>query len=267
VTVFDPPGPFDHPGAYDSTQSSVTATATITVNIGVRAAAQVATSPEAFSVATQLVADQQWWLVAREQRRSTDALWRIGEAVMIVIMWSTADRDAGYVGACPICVGPALAASVYQQSSNHSCSNCLGTGLSGPHGGVKAVLVRPSVWTWDEEQTQWLAKGEVDVQAATVTTTGDVWANRRDYVIRGDGNRYIVNGVSATHLSTGYGTPSHVADQISVSLTVVREMPSSPIYALSPSATGIVGGLDNPYQRAPGDFAGWEFVDGPLEQR
>jgi len=191
-------------------------------------------------------------------------LWRIGEPAFFLAMWSRTDYDAGRVDRCPTCLGQNSVADAYDQASFANCPTCAGSGYAGPHGGVKICWLRPGVWTWDEEQTSWGTDGTADRQAATVTTIGDVWCNRRDWVVRGDGSRYAVIGVAANHLTTGFATPSHVSSAITTVLTLEREPFSSASRFLDPSSDVAVG-VDRIWRAPP--FGMGEFADGPVEYR
>lgn len=211
------------------------------------------------------IPDRRWWENYQESFRATDALYRIGEWAAFVFMWKPQDAAAGDVKRCPTCTyGQNLVDQVYQQPAYDRCPTCYGVLFAGAHGGVKAMLIRPSIWQYGEKDIQWLPRGETEVQNATVTTSGDVRLFKRDYIFRGDGYRFGVNSVQVLHLSSGFGTPSHTVSALTSSYGVAAEHESSPAFMIPPNVFSLemLIGTDN--QRTLPDFSRWEFADGPL---
>ena len=190
---------------------------------------------------------------------------RIGEWSMFVYMWTTDDFNAGYVTRCPQCSDPsAIVNQVYQQPSYERCPTCFGALYAGAHGGVKAIQVRPALWQFEEKDIKFLSRGEIEPQAASVITTGDVRLFTRDYIFRSDGNRFGVNGVQAVHLQAGFGTPAHTMSALTSSYTVGRENESSPAYMIPPAVASLetIIGTDN--QRFIPSFSANDFSDSPV---
>jgi hypothetical protein len=212
------------------------------------------------------ISDQQWWMVTQERQRQTDALNRIGEMCMFEILWSVRDFDAGTVGLCPTCNdNDPLIEAVYKSPAFERCPTCFSCRYAGPHGGIKAQLIRPTTWAFDEIQTDWQKRGEVERQSGTVTSTGDFRCQPRDYIFRGDGNRYQITSVEGLHLTTGFGTVSHGNTLVSVNYRVVLENPSSPAYTIPPvSSDTLQTVLNLMYMRQAPDFVDYEWIDGSV---
>lgn len=205
--------------------------------------------------------DQRWWEINLERQRTLDALYRNGEWAAFVFTWKVHDFERGWVQRCPNCQQTSsLVNSTYQSPAFDRCVQCLGTLYSGPHGGVKALLVRPSMWTFGEKDVQYLPRGETETVSANVTTTHDVRLYSRDYVIRADGNRFGVMGVNTTHLSSGFGPVEHTNTAINSSYSIVRENETSPAYMVDFDC----GVLNTSYGRTLPDFP-FQFADAPIE--
>jgi hypothetical protein len=192
---------------------------------------------------------------------------------MFVLLWTVRDFKANSVLLCPNCQSvlnetpeaTALIQATYKQPSQDRCPICYGSYYVGPAGGVKAILIRPSIWQFGEEQLQYLPRGATNIQSGSVTTTGDFRMEPRDFIFRGDGRRFQVNQVQVTHLSSGFGTQASSNTAISATYGVAEENPTSPAYLIGPDAQGLMDMLDPAYTRnTPPDFTGIEFADGPV---
>lgn len=220
---------------------------------------------------SEFVTDRRWWENYQESFRARDALYRIGEMAIFVYMWKASDFNlaqanrATYVQRCPTCTyGEALVNQVYQQPAFDRCPTCFGTLYAGAHGGVMALYFRPSMWQFGEKDIQWLPRGEIEAQNAQVVTTGDMRLFKRDYVFRGDGNRFGVTQVQSLHLSSGFGVVSHTESALTNTLSINRENESSPAYMITlPHGGNILQLLATDNQRLPPDFSPYEFNDAP----
>lgn len=218
--------------------------------------------------------DQRWWEIANERRRQFDALTRIGEYSMFVLMWTVRDFKAGRVLRCPNCedvleqtkssAAAEMIQDVYKQPSQDRCPVCFGTFYVGPAGGVKAILVRPCIWQFSEEQVTEAQRGAVETQQGSVTTTGDFRMQPHDYIFRSDGRRFEVSQAQATHLASGFGNYSSSDTAVTVAYTVAEENASSPAFLIGPDAQGLMSMLNPPYARQQPDFSQYEFTDGPV---
>jgi hypothetical protein len=213
----------------------------------------------------EFIPDRRWWENYSEQFRAADALWRIGELAFFVDMWKTDDFNAGFVTRCTTCqnnIEPYVS-QVYEQSAFDRCPTCFGVMYAGRHGGVRALAVLPSMWQFGEKDLQWLPRGEVETQTAQVVAPGSFRLFKRDYIFRGDGNRFSVNSVQALHLSSGFGTTAHTESAITNTYSVALENPSSPAYLIPPPQSVLLSLLATDNQRYVPDFSGWIFNDSP----
>jgi hypothetical protein len=203
---------------------------------------------------TYVVPDVKSWELENERFRHDQALYRYGEYAIFVSMWTMQDFTAGLVSRCSTCFAPQGAIEdTWQQPAYFKCPNCLGTSFEG---GYKAVLVRPSLWSWNEPVLQQVARGVINTDVATVQTTSDFRLEPKDYIIRGDGSRWQAQEVSGDHLDTGFGTQSGIWNATAfIYNNVTREDESSPIYLLPITEDYIQKHIPQYYSRQPvGDF-------------
>lgn len=226
-------------------------------DVGVGVETQAAPSIQAALLShfldTYVVPDVKPWEIENERTRHDQALYRFGEYGIFVLMWTLQDFEAHLVGRCKTCYIPEEPLSdTWKQAAYYKCPDCLGTTFEG---GYKAILVRPSLWTWDEPKLQQDKRGVVNVNVATVQTTADFRMQPKDYVIRGDGSRWQVQTMEGTHLETGFGTQSGIWDATQFTYTnVTREDESSPIYLLPFSEQFIQQAIPQYYSREPVEF-------------
>lgn len=213
----------------------------------------------------QFIPDQRRWEITHERMRQVDSLYRLGELSVFCLMWNVEDFNAGLVQRCPTCQETSsLITSTYTQPAFDRCPTCYGHLYAGAHGGVKALLIRPGAWTYNEGDNRYLPRGEIEAVNATVTTSFEVRLYTRDYVFRGDGQRFGVTAVQGIHLANGFGTSSHTTEAIAYSYSVAKENPSSPAWMIGFLTPELIALLDVPYRRTVPDFTQWEFMDGPV---
>jgi hypothetical protein len=185
--------------------------------------------------------DTRAWEIANERYRANEALWQFGELAALVSMWSIKDFQAGLVEACPTCnFGDNVISSVYEQPSYSKCPTCFGVKYAGPHGGVKSFLMKPTIWTWGEEQTLWDRRGEVERQEGNVTVPGTSFLQVRDYIFRGDGFRFMVMSWTGSHLHSGFETQAHTANALTYQCQVSREDPATSVAYIIPPGTEVL---------------------------
>lgn len=201
-----------------------------------------------------VVPDVKHWELENERFRHDQALYRYGEYAIFVTMWTLQDFTAGLVGRCGTCYAPQGALEgTWQQPAYTKCPDCLGTSFAG---GYKAILVRPSLWTWDEQTQQQVQRGVINTNVAQVQTTSDFRLQPRDYIIRGDGSRWQAQEVQGDHLDTGFGTQAGIWNATAfIYNNVTREDESSVIYLLPINQDYIQAAIPQWYSRQPvGDF-------------
>ena len=198
-------------------------------------------------------ADVRAWEMANERFRANEALWRFGELAALVSMWSLKDFQAGLVEACPTCnMSDLVISSVYQQPSYSKCPTCFGVKYAGAHGGVKSFLMKPTLWTWGEENTFWDRRGEAERQEGTVTIPGTSYLQVRDFVFRGNGYRYQVLSWTGSHLASGFSSKAHTDTALTFVCQVAREDPAtSAAYTIPPGTEVLEQILDPAFLRWP----------------
>ena len=185
--------------------------------------------------------------VAQQQWLAQESMWHYGELAALVSMWSVKDFANGACQVCPTCnLGDPNIQSVYAQPGYEKCPTCFGALYVGPHGGVKSFLVRPSLWTWGEENTMWGRKGVTERQEGNVIFGAQTYLQVRDYVFRGDGYRFQVTAWSGQHLATGLQSQSHLQTAITYTAQVSREEPTSSAAYLIPPEQDVLMELLNP---------------------
>jgi hypothetical protein len=246
-----------------ATSTSVTdAQAVLTLDLEIPPDRDVGTSVEAQSIPDikaallshyldhYVVPDAKHWELENERFRHDQALYRYGEYAIFVTMWTMQDFTAGLVARCPTCYVPQGGLeNTWKQPAYFKCPDCLGTSFQG---GYKAILVRPSLWSWDEPTLQQQQRGVINTNVATVQTTSDFRLQPKDYIIRGDGSRWQSQAVTGDHLDTGFGTQSGIWNATAFIYTnVTREDESSPIYLLPITESYIQETIPQYYSREP----------------
>lgn len=185
-----------------------------------------------------------------------------GEFAMFVLLWNILDHNAGLVERCSTCyLAQGKIADVYGQSSQAKCPDCYGTTFEG---GIKAKLVRTSLWDVNEEDNQADHRGEVIVQTATVQATSDFRLRSGDYIFRADGTRWKMRTMSTNSLRTGFMEPEFRTEVGWNYGTVNREDYSSVAYDIPPDPETLMAALDVTHLRYKPDFSMLEEVHGPL---
>jgi hypothetical protein len=242
--------------------STTAAAGALTWNLHIPPGADVGQSVEAQSIPDikaallshyldhYVLPDAKHWELENERFRHDQALYRYGEYAIFVTMWTMQDFEAGLVARCSTCYQPQGALEgTWQQPAYFKCPNCLGTSFQG---GYKAILVRPSLWQWNEPTLSMVQRGVINTNTATVQSTSDFRLQPKDYIIRGDGSRWQSQEVSGDHLDTGFGTQSGIWNATAfIYSNVTREDESSPIYLLPITEDYIQESIPQYYSREP----------------
>jgi hypothetical protein len=205
--------------------------------------------------------DPQRYALDQERQRHIEALYRVGEYAMFVLMWNLRDYEKGQVGRCPTCWGGSgsikeRTAQVYKQAEREKCPDCYGTTFEG---GWKAKIIRPSMWDFGEDLDGPGRRGLTVSATAAVQSTHDFQMRTGDFILRGDGVRWRVSSMSAVHLRVGYETPLSDRNIIAFNFgQAAREDESSVAYTLTPSTDDLRTILDVTRPRYPQDFSDYE---------
>jgi hypothetical protein len=197
--------------------------------------------------------------VQQERQRHIEALYRYGEYAMFVLMWNLRDFEKGLVARCSTCHGVSNSvqdriADVYQQAQQDRCPNCLGTTFEG---GWKAKIVRPSLWDFGEDVDAEGRRGITISAQASVQSTHDFQMHSGDGIMRGDGVRWVVQGISTHHIRVGYEVPLSTRNIIAFNFgNVVRANETDAIYDVEPkNSEDLIEMLDIHRPRTPVDFS------------
>lgn len=207
--------------------------------------------------------ERQDYAVRQERQRHDQALYRLGEYAVFVLMWHLLDFEAGRVTRCSRCYADDnLIAQVYNQPVENKCPTCFGTTFEG---GYKAILVRPSLWDTNEEDYRLSARGEIVTQTSSVQSTSDFRLRTGDYVLRADGSRYQMRTMASNELRTGFAMPTAATAVVGYNYgTVSREDESTVAYLLPPAQTVLATRLVPPFPQMPPDFGDLEVIRGPV---
>lgn len=205
--------------------------------------------------------DPQHYAIYQEQWRHDQALYAYGEYAFFCLLWRIRDHQNGLVGRCPTCyLSRGKIAETYGQAAQERCPDCFGTSFEG---GYKALVVRPMIFSTDEESEDVSARGIVIRQTATLQTTSDIDLVE-DFMFRADGSRWQVEGASSTKLTTGFEYRNTGEHGLGAVVRAVREDESSVAYMIPPDTATVIALLDRTHFRTPLDFSAVEDVRGPL---
>lgn len=201
--------------------------------------------------------DQRQYAIEQERYRHDEALAFFGEYALFTFMWRIEDFLEDLVGRCPDCyIGYGDVADTYKQAALEKCPTCFGTTFDG---GWKLQIVRLSTWdaneALDQEES---ARGQFDIQKATIQTVSDTRLHTGDYIFRGDGTRWKTAAVSTNHLREGFEMPTPIETPLGYNYgEVVKEDPSSVAYMIPPDETTLLT-LDVTNVRYPKDWSALE---------
>ena len=152
------------------------------------------------------IRQSQDWALEQERMRHVEAIYWVGEPAQDVFLWKEEDYEAGYVSRCPRCrqVDGSIDARIqeaYRQPVQTQCPWCFGTTFDG---GVRAKVVRPTIFTDTNEIERKGARGVVYPESCTVETTNDFRARMGDFVCRQNGSRWQLSVPNGILLRTGF---------------------------------------------------------------
>jgi hypothetical protein len=137
---------------------------------------------------------QEDWATYQERMRHEQALYQVGEYSMFILMWSLIDFEEGLVVRCTRCYGTTgtiqqRVANVYNQPTQNECPDCYGTTFEG---GIRAKIVRPTIWADQDEKEKLAQRGVVHPERVSVESTWDFRMRQGDFILRADGSRWRV---------------------------------------------------------------------------
>lgn len=212
--------------------------------------------------------DRQGWAVDQMRYRHDQALYRLGEYSIFYMMWSLLDFEAGLVTRCATCYGTPgstqnASAQVYQQPKINKCPDCFGTTFEG---GYRARIVRPALWSDNDESEKLDKRGVVHPESVSVETTWDFRMREGDYVIRADGSRWrLPASPRRVTLRSGWGHPDQAHNSITYGQISARfEEPGTVAYMLWPQDKTTLHTTLTEQSHTPLAFPELESVRAPL---
>ena len=184
---------------------------------------------------------QPWWH-AREQQWAeehfmashADALYRFGEYVIFILLWTSQDYEADLVGQCRLCIDQDPLSVGYANAARADCPSCYGTGFEG---GYRAIIVRPAIITDRDPDTREDRRvGEVTNESLSLQTTNDFYARTGDLMVRRGNDRYRVSQMETNVIRTGFAHPGH-EESVGGLIRAARleSNQSAPLLALPPT--------------------------------
>jgi hypothetical protein len=189
------------------------------------------------------------WAVKQEAYRHDQAMYATGEYALFVLMWTVEDHENGLVSRCQRCGfgGDEIEsrkAKVYMQPTKNKCPECFGTTFSG---GVRAKLVRPSIFTDSDDEEKRGERGVTHPQNVSIESTSDFRFRSGDYVFRQDGTRWQLTGPTRVTLRTGFEHPTQKDNSIGyVRAMGALEDETSVAYMIPPNNSQLAGILAEP---------------------
>jgi hypothetical protein len=210
------------------------------------------------------------WAIVNERLAHDQAMFGLGEYSIWALLWKTddaevADQSNDLVTRCPTCwwSDPSVAAA-YEQTSDPRCPTCYGTTYAGPHGGLKAMVVRPTMWAGGTDQMANTARGVLITNTAQVQATSDFRAQFGDFIFRADGTRWQIKVPDQDSTETGFEVSTDPRTMVAINYSnVVREDEASVAYLIPPPPAQCMALLDvGPGY--PTNFSAIEFADTAL---
>jgi hypothetical protein len=208
------------------------------------------------------------WATYQERMRHAQALYQYGEYSMFVMMWTFLDFEKGLVVRCTRCYGSNgtvqhRTADVYNQPTQNECPDCLGTTFEG---GIRAKIVRPSMWADLDEKEELASKGVVHPERVSVESTWDFRMRKGDYIFRADGSRWrIPDSPQRVTLRTGYRHPDQAETSITYHRIEARYTEHHTVAALiTPTTSTALHEILTRTGYKPRMFDDVEVINGPL---
>lgn len=205
------------------------------------------------------VRERKDWAVQNERFRHDQALLMMGEPAMFVLMWKVEDWKFGYVRRCPRCYKDGTGADVYDQPTINKCPMCFGTTFEG---GVRAKIIRPTLFGDVDDQEQLSERGTTYPQHVSVESTSDFRFRAGDFIFRADGSRWQLGNPTRITLRTGYGHPSQGRDSFAyIQAQASLQDKTNVAWIIPPSQDDLMQML-TPSERWP--ISQQDLINGPL---
>jgi hypothetical protein len=222
--------------------------------------------------------DVEGWAVARQRLDHVQAMWQYGELACFALAWHVEDLRAGLTQRCYRCwqgdsdsaqmTAEQLIAQAYGQGNQYRCPVCYNTTFALPEGtsplpGLRALIVRPALWSEFDRAQTWQARGVYDSASVNVESTPDFRVRAGDWALRADGTRFALRAPRRVTLRTGFATPWQASAAIDYNMmnASLEDRQSSAYLIEVPDGLASLLGT---YTRVPADYAWAETVNAPL---
>lgn len=224
--------------------------------------------------------DVQKYAIGLERQRHVQALWQYGELTVFALLWTTVDLANGLAVRCPRCftntgessqaAAEAQISAVYGQGNQYRCPTCFNaqlvaaSPLSGGNIGLRALLVRPAIFTDLDKSQQFTTRGVMNTGNVNVESTPDFRVRDGDYMLRIDNSRFRLRVPKRVTLRSGFASPFQGAAAITYNQARAGlEDPTSVAGIIPPDGATLQIWLGT-YTRVPVSYSGLEIINGPL---
>jgi hypothetical protein len=221
--------------------------------------------------------DVEGWAVARQRLDHAQALWQYGELCCFALAWHAEDFAAGLTQRCYRCWDGDLdsarsaeqaIARAYGQGNQQLCPVCFNTSYALPQGssplpGLRALIVRPAIWTELDRAQSWQARGVYDSASVGVESTPDFRVRSGDWSFRADGGRFYLRVPRRVTLRTGFAYPWQAPAAITYNMAQASLEDQQSASYLIPVPDGLAALLGT-YTRVPADYSWAETANAPL---
>jgi hypothetical protein len=214
-----------------------------------------------------------------ERQRHNEAVMWYGEYSIFAMLWNIEDFTAGRVVRCPNCfttgtTKAGIIASAYGQANIYKCPFCYGSTFWDPTPGItlpglRARIVRPTLWTTNDDEWKTERQGQMILSDAKVQATSTFRLRSGDYIFKADGTRWRVQDRTTNAIITGFQPANDIRAMVAYLYPrVIREDESNVCYTIPPlGATNVINILDvSPVPNYPVTFETIlpDVVNGPL---
>lgn len=177
--------------------------------------------------------EYQTWASDVVETSHNEALFAFGELAIFTLLWRPFDFDAGLVARCSRCFGGTASrhAAAFGQPTQNECPVCFGTTFEG---GVRAQILRPTIFADRNDETRDEARGTVTSDTLQMETTADFTMNKGDVVIRFDNTRWQAEAKGENVIRDGFG-PVQTKDGFSGLTTIRLDDPTTVSYLIPPT--------------------------------
>src|ERR1035437_8467991 len=175
-------------------------------------------------------------MISQERILHDEATWAYGEFSLYYLLWNIEDFENDLVGRCPYCFLRGgieeNIASVYKQPALANCEYCYSSTFWDSNAtqlnGLRARIIRPTIWDATDESHKQVAQGNVVSSVAQLQSISDFRCRSGDYVGKADGTRWRIQQRQTTSIISGFQASNDVRTMVGyVYPQVIREETAS----------------------------------------